>query len=107
MAYDKKIEILISSDIEDEVGNIDCVWKTVMKAWAQVNSTGGRTYYEAAKSNTQNYMIFKVRYSSKISNIRAHSTRIRYKDRLYEVQHIDDYLEQHLEIVMRADEVPE
>jgi len=107
MAYDKKIEILVSADIVDEVGNVDCVWKTVMKAWAQVNSTGGRTFYEAAKSNTQNYLTFRLRYSSKLSDIREHSTRIRYKGRLYEVQHIDDYLEQHMELVIKANEVLE
>ena len=71
MTYNKKIRILKSTDVQDEVGNTDCVWNEVFCGWASVNCTGGRRYYEAAQTNQQNDMTFTIRYCQSASTVRC------------------------------------
>ena len=66
MTYNKKIRILKSTDVQDEVGNTDCVWNEVFCGWASVNCTGGRRYYEAAQTNQQNDNTY---YSNTFKNV--------------------------------------
>lgn len=105
MTYNKKIDILQSQDIIDDVGNIDCMWALLHRCWASINGTGGRRFYEAAQTNTQDYVTFRVRYSKKLSDIRADNTRIAYNGKIYNIKHINDYFEQHRELEIHAEEV--
>lgn len=105
MTYDKKIVILQSTDVQDSVGNIDCVWTPIHVCWASVNSTGGRRFYEAAQTNTQNYMTFTIRYCKAASSITVDNTHIAYNGRMFAVKHVDDFFERHRELVIKAEEV--
>lgn len=111
MTYNKKIRILQSTDVQDEIGNTDCVWREVFHGWASVNGVGGRKYYDAAMTNTQNDMIFTVRYCKAVSSVKCKCCdsdpdyRIAYNGRFYAVKHVDDYMESHRELVFRAEEV--
>lgn len=111
MTYNKKIKILQSTDVQDEVGNTDCMWTEIFHGWASVNYIGGRKYYEAAQTNTQNDVIFTVRYSKSVSTVRCKCCdedpdyRIMYNGRFYAVKHVDDYMDSHRELVFRTEEV--
>ncbi|MBQ8180600.1 MAG: phage head closure protein [Ruminococcus sp.] len=105
MAYNKKIEIQALCEEEDEIGQQISSWKTIFRPWASVNCTGGREYYKAAQTNSQNDMIFKIRYSKTISSYSTSEIRIVYNGRIHNIKHIDDYMQQHRELVIRAEEI--
>ena len=90
---------------DDDIGNHSSEWKDFYKCWASVNCVGGREYYRAAQSNSQNDMIFKIRYSKAISEYDTSEIRIVYNGKIYNIKHIDDYMQQHRELVIRADEI--
>lgn len=102
MAYNKKIEIQYYSENQDEIGNDIPQWTTLIRPWAEVNCTGGREYYAAAQVNSENDMIFKIRYSSCMAGKLTSDLRIVYNGLIYNVKHIDDFMEQHRELVIRA-----
>ena len=102
MAYDKKIIIQRYSSETDSIGQKLPVWERLTSAWAQVNPVGGREYYAAAQINSENDMIFKVRYSRLLEGYLTSELRIIYCGRIYNVVHIDDYMEKHRELVFRT-----
>lgn len=102
MAYNKKIEIQALVSGKDRIGNDRAVWQTIFRPWAEVNCVGGKEYYAAAQVNAQDDMVFKIRYTKKLSGKKAPDVRIVYKGDTYDVKHIDDYMEQHRELVIRA-----
>lgn len=111
MTYKKKIAVMQSMDVQDEVGNVDCVWSEIYHGWASVNGIGGRKYYEAAHTNTQNEMLFTVRWCKSLSNVRCTCSdddpefMISYNNRNYAVTHVDDFMESHRTLVFHAEEV--
>ena len=105
MAYTKKIEIQALSETVDDIGQRIPEWKTVFNPWASANCVGGREYYQAAQTNSENDMIFKIRYSKKVSDCKTSEIRIIYNGKTYNVKHIDDYMQQHRELVIRATEI--
>lgn len=105
MAYNKKIEIQHFSETIDVIGQRIQSWNTLFKPWASVNGVGGREYYKAAQTNSENDMIFKIRYSNKLNNCLTSEIRILYNGKTYDIKHIDDYMQQHRELVIRASEV--
>lgn len=102
MAYNKKIEIQYYTEEQDDIGNDIPVWTTLFRPWAEVNCTGGKEYYAAAQVNSENDMLFKIRYSSCMEGKLPSELRIVYKGLIYDVKHIDDFMEQHRELVIRA-----
>ena len=109
-AYNKKIRIYRSTEQQDRIGNTEIVWSEIFHGWASVNCTGGDKYYAAAQTNTQNHMFFTIRYCKAVGEMRILSDtepeyRIQYNNRMYEVKHIDDYMESHRELRIRAEEV--
>lgn len=104
MAYTHKIEFQILAEMTDKIGNQISEWVTIFTAWASVNSIGGREYYNARQTNSENDVTFKVRYSRKIANYLTSEIRIVYNGKIFDVKHIDDYMEQHRELVFRTEQ---
>lgn len=102
MAYTKKIEIQHYAETTDNIGNHKKAWQTLFRPWAEINGTGGREYYAAAQVNSENDMIFKIRYSRILEGKLTSELRIIYKGITYDIKHIDDFKEQHMEFVIRA-----
>ncbi|MBQ8297350.1 MAG: phage head closure protein [Ruminococcus sp.] len=105
MAYTHKIEIQRLTKTTDEILQHIPVWETIFRPWAYVNCVGGKEYYKAAQTNSQHDMIFKIRYSRKVSGYLTSEIRILYDGGIYDVKHIDDYMQQHRELVIRAERV--
>lgn len=105
MAYTKKIEIQCCTEADDDIGNDMQNWKTLFRPWAEVNCTGGREYYAAAQVNSENDMIFKIRYSRILADKLTSELRIVYNGIVYNIKHIDDFMEQHREYVIRAQQL--
>lgn len=105
MAYTHKISFQVLAEKSDEIGSQSQEWTEVFTAWAKVNGIGGREYYNARQTNSENDMIFKVRYSRKIADYLTSEIRIVYNGRYFDVKHVDDYMEQHRELVFRTQEL--
>ncbi|MCM1508295.1 MAG: phage head closure protein [Ruminococcus flavefaciens] len=103
MIYNKKIIFQIITEKADEIGSQSPEWTDFFTAWANVNSIGGREYYTASQVNSQNDVIFKVRYSRKIAGFLTSEIRILYNGNIYDIKHIDDYQEQHRQLVFRTE----
>lgn len=102
MAYTKKIQIQKMTEIADDIGQQIPQWQTIFEPWASVNGVGGREYYKAAQVNSENDMIFRVRYSRKIADMLTSEARIIYNGKIYDIKHIEDYYERHAELVIRT-----
>lgn len=104
MTYNKKIIFQVLRNTSDRIGNDVQEWEDFFTAWASVNGTGGREYYSAAQVNSQNDMIFKIRYSRKIADFLSSEIRIVYNNKIFDIKHIDDYQEQHRQLVFRTEQ---
>lgn len=102
MAYNKKIEVQLLTETEDEIKQQITGWVTFFRPWAEVKCTGGREYYAAAQVNSENDMMFKIRWSRKIAGKLTSELRIVYSGIIYNVVHIEDVNEQHRELIIRA-----
>lgn len=105
MAYTHKIDFQVLTEKSDEIGYQTTEWETVFTAWASVKGIGGREYYNARQTNSENDVIFKVRYSRKIADYITSEIRIIYNGKNFDVKHVDDYMEQHRELVFRTKQI--
>lgn len=105
MAYSKKIEIQLLTETKDEIGQLIPVWRTVFRPWAEISCTGGREYYAAAQTNSENDMTFRIRFSRKVAGNLTSELRIVYGGAVYNVVHIGDTGELHRELVIRARQI--
>lgn len=103
MTYNKKIIFQVFTEKSDKIGWQSPEWTDFFTAWASVNGTGGREYYSASQVNSQNDVLFKVRYSRKIAGFLTSEIRIFYNGIIYDVKHIDDYQEQHRQLIFRTE----
>lgn len=102
MAYNKKIEVQFMTETKDEIGQQIRGWETAFRPWAEISCTGGREYYAAAQTNSENDMTFKMRFSKKVTGKLTSELRIVYCGAVYNVLHIEDTNEQHRELIIRA-----
>lgn len=102
MAYNKKIEVQILTETEDEIKQQITGWETFFRPWAEIKCTGGREYYAAAQVNSENDMTFKIRWSRKIAGKLTSELRVVYGGITYNVVQIEDVNEQHRELIIRA-----
>lgn len=103
MTYNKKVIFQILTEKSDKIGNQLQEWTDFFTAWASVNGIGGREYYSASQVNSQNDVVFKTRYSRKIAGFLTSEIRILYNEKTYDIKHIDDYQEQHRQLVFRTE----
>lgn len=104
MAYTHKIDFQILIEETDKIGQKIPNWVTVFRTWSKINGIGGREYYNARQTNSENDVKFTVRYSRKIAGYLTSEIRIVYNGKIFDVKHIDDYMEQHRELVFRTEQ---
>ncbi|MBP3380946.1 MAG: phage head closure protein [Ruminococcus sp.] len=102
MAYNKKIEVQFLTETTDKIGQLIPVWETLFQPWAEISCTGGREYYAAAQTNSENDMTFKIRFSRKVAGKLTSRLRIVYGGIVYNIVHIGDTGELHRELILRA-----
>lgn len=105
MAYTKKIEIQHYTETEDAVGNHVQSWETLFCPWAEINTAAAKEYYAAAQVNSEDDVVFKIRYSKLLAGKLTSEVRIVYKDLIYDVKRIEDINEQHRQFAIRAAQV--
>ena len=103
MAYNKKIEIQEYTEETDTIGNHVKTWKTLFTPWSQIVEEGrGRKYYEAAQTNSENDVVFKIRYSSALENKLTSELRLKYNNAYYDIKYIGGLSERARELTIRT-----
>jgi SPP1 family predicted phage head-tail adaptor len=102
MAYTKKIEIQCYTESQDDIGNDVQTWETLFRPWAEISTATGKEYYAAAQVNSENDVVFKIRYSSCMADKLSSELRILYSGKYYDIKRIDDVNEQHRQFVIRT-----
>ncbi|MBR4627782.1 MAG: phage head closure protein [Ruminococcus sp.] len=102
MAYTKKITVQEYSETDDSIGNMVRTWQTLFSPWAEISTATGKEYYEAAQINSENDVVFKIRYSRCMAEKLSSELRIIYNGKYYDIRRIDDVNEQHRQFVIRA-----
>lgn len=98
--YPIKIQTLTVTD--DEIGNNIENWTDLLSCRAQINGVGTKEYYSAATNNAENDLTFEVRYCKALNDITPQKTRIVYDGNLYDVKHIDDFMQSHETLKIKA-----
>jgi len=90
VVYDKPI-IIQTRDEDTEK------WIDKFTLHARVNKSGGSEYLKAGAVQSRSNRVFEVRYFPEIEAIddSRDMYRILYRDRTYNIEDYDDYLEQH------------
>ena len=103
MAYNKKIEIQHYAEAQDDIGNNVLAWTALCTPWAEIVEDGnGRKYYEAAQTNSESDVVFKMRYTSLLANKLTSELRIKYKDAVYDIKYIGGLTERARELTIRT-----
>lgn len=102
MAYTKKIEIQHLADAEDSIGNQLKEWQILFRPWAEINTSKANEFFAAAQINSENDLVFKIRYSKLLKGKQSTDIRIVYDGLVYDVKRIEDVNEQHRQYVIRA-----
>ncbi|URZ06771.1 phage head closure protein [Clostridium felsineum] len=74
---------------------------TAIITWASVNGVGDNIFLADNNENNKNILNFIIRYRKNIEQ----QMLIKYKNDYYEIQGIDDYMEQHMFITLRTKRV--
>lgn len=90
--FKHKIAIQKKITLQDDIGQQQEHWQNYCTCFAHVNGLSGSEYWEAARQNAQNTVVFTVRYSSKISNINPLEYRIIFNSGIYDIDNVDNVL---------------
>lgn len=87
----------------DELGQERKKWLPEGKpALAKVSSVTGKLYYEAARANEENTLLFKVRYSFLPKDFNKIDYRLLYNGTQYKIKQFADVDQRHSEVQIRG-----
>lgn len=103
MVRSHKIFFLKQQVTRDELGQEHIQWQdTGLSALAKISSVTGKLYYEAARANEENTLLFRVRYSFLPKGFNRIDYRLLYNGRQYMIKQLADVDERHMEVQMRG-----
>ena len=102
MAYNKKITVQAFSESRDIIGQDIQTWTAVGSFWAEIKTYGGKEYFAAAQVNSENDVLFKVRFSRLLSGYLSSQLRVIYQSCVYDVKSAVDVNQQHRIIEIRS-----
>ena len=103
MAYTKKIEVQQYTESQDKIGNDKQTWTTLCTLWSKIEeNTKGKEYYAAAQTNSENDIIFKVRYTKALENKLTSELRIVYNGAKFDIKSIGGLVERAPELAIRT-----
>lgn len=101
-AYRKKIEIKKSGFTEDDIGNQKRAWTEYFKGYAYMNNLSGSEYWEAAQTQSQNTVMFVMRYHPLLATMNTKEYCLIYKEKEYNIISIDNVQYKNETIKIRA-----
>ena len=85
-----RITIQKNETMTDKYGNHKSAWNDYFKCWATASNQTGEETKEAGTITEEDRMDFTVRYSSETAAVVSTKYRILLKDRIYDIDHVDD-----------------
>ena len=85
-----RITIQKNETVTDRYGNHKSAWTDYFKCWATASSQTGEETNAAGNTTEEDRMDFTVRYSSETAAVGSTKYRILLKDRIYDIDHVDD-----------------
>lgn len=79
----------------------DSEWQDVATVWASIEPLSGREYLLANNVNSETKSRIRIRYRQGITT----GMRIKYKDRLFDIQSVADIEERHVAMELMCSEV--
>lgn len=102
LKYPVTVKVYPDKSVYDDVGNDITEFVPLIKCRAKINGAGGREYYSASTINSENDLTFEIRYCKSLSKLKPQTTQIVYNGDVYDVKQIDDYMQSHEYLKIRA-----
>lgn len=100
--YNKKISILEKKEVKDSDGFITCEESIILTTYANVKTTKGMTLIMNDSDFEKAYTNFTIRYPKSIIDRRM---LIKYNDRIYTIEYLNNINEENVELEIQAKEV--
>lgn len=98
----KPIEFLHKTVTLTELAQEKTDWVCERRALASVSLATGKLYYEAARTNEQDTVLFRTSYAKWMDELNKVDWRIRYKGTVYRIKQIANVNERNLEMQFRG-----
>ena len=89
-AYRDKIIIQKSTVTADAIGNRVTAWPEYYSGYAYVNNLSGSEYYEAAQTQSQETVMFVLRYHRLLESIDSKNYRVVFRGHNYNITSVDN-----------------
>ena len=101
-AYRERILIEKNEHTEDEVGNQIAIWSEYYKGYAYMNNLSGTEYWAAAQTQSENTVMFILRYHPLLAAMKTRGYRLLHNGREYNITSIDNVQYKNETIKIRA-----
>lgn len=101
-AYREPVMIEKSGYTEDGIGNQVAAWVEYYKGYAYMNNLSGSEYWEAAQTQSQNTVMFVMRYHPLLGSMSTKGYRVMHRGREYNINSIDNVQYKNETIKIRA-----
>lgn len=101
--YNKKISIFERQEVKDSDGFKDCKEVAVLTTYANVKTTKGMTLIANDSDFEKAYTNFTIRYPR--NTLINRKMLIRYNDRIYTIEYLNNINEENVELEIQAKEV--
>lgn len=98
----KTIEFLHKIITRTELGQEKADWICEHEALAAVSLASGKLYYEAARTNEQDTVLFETRFAPWMEELNKVDWRIRYKGTVYRIKQMANVKERCFEVQFRG-----
>lgn len=101
-AYREPVVIKKCSHTEDPVGNQMTDWAEYFKGYAYMNNLSGSEYWEAAQTQSQNTVMFILRYHPLLEAMNTREYQLVHRGTAYNITAIDNIQYKNETIKIRA-----
>ena len=96
------IEIEKRIVVEDDIGNQSSTWLPFYKGFASVNNLYGTEYWAAAQTQSQNTVVFTLRYNSLFNEVNSLEYRLLFRGKEYDIKSVDNVKYANTSIKIKA-----
>lgn len=76
--------------VEDDIGNQSSTWLPFYKGFASANNLFGTEYWAAAQTQSQNMVVFTLRYNPLFNEINSLEYRLLFRGKEYDIKSVDN-----------------
>lgn len=87
---------------EDDIGNQSSAWATYFKGFASVNNLYGTEYWAAAQTQSQNMVVFTLRYNSLLNELNSLEYRLIFRSKEYDIKSVDNAKYSNIMVKIKA-----